>query len=93
MNREFVLVPQGATWCEMRAKISDNVVPVRLVVHLMQAVPVTRHTRTESQWYLTMSPEDRQQIKKFKVQGGLVMEICTAQFWSTAGTSAVDFDF
>ena len=94
VERRFVQVPPGATYADLRIKTSPSSSPstARLVVHLLQAVPLSRHTRTEQHWYLNIKSADPVPEKCFKVHGGIVMEVCTAQFWSSLGTYEVEFE-
>lgn len=93
IDRRFVIVPPGASWAKLKIKANGPSTPGRLVVHLYQAIPYIKHTLTEQQWYFSLLSDSPIPEKSFRVDGGTTMEVCSAQFWSSAGTYEIEFDF
>ncbi|KAL1917361.1 uncharacterized protein VTP21DRAFT_5017 [Calcarisporiella thermophila] len=108
--RKFVNVPAGATFGELvvknrndgrRHKGQDKAEETaRLWVRVMQLVPHTRFTHTETSYELTLakgsyaSPSSPMYMhkKRFALQSNTVVEICLAQFWSSPGEHTLDVD-
>ncbi|KAI8069082.1 uncharacterized protein B0P05DRAFT_551505 [Gilbertella persicaria] len=98
--RRFVQVPEGATSCELVIKAhapADSTAPARFMLHLLQLVPQQNQKKKQVYGFALGngsfgdSSADEQIIKKhFAVRGGLNLEVCLAQFWSSLGKHSLD---
>lgn len=74
--------------------------PARLWLHLIQLLPQKKFTDHEREYYFSLMKgscegegEEEQVIKKqFPVVGGVTLEICLAQFWSSLGNHKVSLE-
>lgn len=94
VDRHFISVPEGATWAELKLRSANHEVPgtsVRLWVHAVQLELQRRLPDVESASVLALH-ENETISKKFKVKGGLTMEVCLAQFFTNASAFDLDVD-
>ena len=87
-RRFFVLVPHGATWVEVLLTAHQYTGSRRFALHLQQLAP---HTP-----FRELSRNDNPVLESegdwrggMKVKGGIVMEVCLTQWWSSLGDSTV----
>ena len=97
LDRNFIAVPEGATWAEVRLRSSAHQVPgtsVRCWVHAVQLEQQQRLNDVENAFVLALN-EGEPVAKKIKVKGGMTMELCLAQFFTNASgfTLHVDVEF
>ncbi|KAI8330140.1 hypothetical protein EDC96DRAFT_612213 [Choanephora cucurbitarum] len=98
--RRFVHVPEGATNCELVIKATspnNDTSPARFMLHLLQLVPQQNQKKKHAYSFAIgsgsygHSSSDEQIVKKrFSVRGGLNLEVCLAQFWSSLGKHNID---
>ncbi|CAG8458801.1 9948_t:CDS:2 [Ambispora gerdemannii] len=103
IERNFVKVPDGATFADVvfRFSATQNTDPARLWVHLLQLSPQSRFTKYEREYYFTIGKgsygnsngDEQIEKKRFAVLGGVTLEVCLAQFWSSLGNHAVSLEF
>lgn len=85
IQREFVQVPSGATWAEVRVCSRKHDVPntsVRFWLHMLQLVPQARRSKIEHAFVFALN-QDEPVVKRVAVEGLRTMEVCAAQFWAS----------
>ncbi|KAI9146026.1 subtilase family-domain-containing protein [Paraphysoderma sedebokerense] len=103
IERKFVRVPEGATFADLTVKSSSapgQTTPARFFVHMLQLVPQMRYPRHEREYLYTLGNEQGLAVgemktydtKRFKVRGGVTMEVCLAQFWSSPSMHSVSVE-
>ncbi|KAI9310690.1 subtilase family-domain-containing protein [Dichotomocladium elegans] len=99
--RKFIHVPEGATYAHLivRSRTREQTNPARFMLHLLQLVPKQNQKKKQTYNLLLGSgsfgdvgSEDQVIVVRFAVRGGLNMEFCLAQFWSSLGRHSVDLD-
>ncbi|KAK0532315.1 hypothetical protein OC835_003373 [Tilletia horrida] len=93
VERRFVSVPEGATWAEVRVMTKNHALPsakARLWLTCVQLEPHRRLNEVENS-IITGLSEGETQVKKFRVRGGLTMEIVLAQMWNSRSAYELDF--
>lgn len=91
IQRRFVAVPDGATMAELRLRSQGHSSPIMSFTHLVQLHPQTRHVDSQEQYVLTIV-ENEPTAKTFKVRGGVTLEVCISQFWSSLGDMNLDIE-
>lgn len=94
MRREFIQVPHGATWAEIRVRSHQHEAPgtsVKFWLHLVQIEPQRRRSTIQTQSVMALF-EGEPVAKKFRVQGGLTLEVCAAQFWASKAGFELEYD-
>ncbi|KAL4400900.1 serine-type endopeptidase [Malassezia pachydermatis] len=94
IRREFVQVPPGATWAEIRVRSQRHEAPgtsARFWLHLLQLEPQRRLCEVEHQYILALN-ENEPVTKRLPVQGGMTLEVCAAQFWSNKAGFELEWD-
>lgn len=94
IDRRFISVPEGATWAEMKLRSTNHEVAgttVRCWVHGVQLEAQQRLNNVEHAYVLALH-QDEPVTKKFKVKGGMTMELALAQFFTNAGAFGLDVD-
>jgi len=86
--RRFVSPPLGATHAIFTIRGCNIDAPRRFVLHAVQLVPQKMTTPTELEKYLWVAEGSETKVP-MKVVGGLTVEVCLAQFWSSIGTAEV----
>lgn len=89
VSRQFVNVPEGATWGALRLRLHDADSSRKFVLQTQQVVPETRHQDTQKQTYVTLTP-DVWLTRTFSVSPGRTLEVCLSQYWSSLGSSNVE---
>ena len=85
IRREFVKVPDGATWAEVRICSRNHDVRganVKFWLHLLQLVPQARRSAIEHAFVFALN-ENEPVVKRVAVEGARTIEICAAQFWAS----------
>ncbi|CAG8454666.1 15829_t:CDS:10 [Acaulospora morrowiae] len=103
IERRFLKVPEGATYADVTIKFSSNshTSPARFWLHMIQLLPQRRFTNQEHEYYFALAKgsygdgngEEQIEKKRFSVRGGVTIEICLAQFWSSLGNHNVSLEF
>ncbi|CEH13300.1 Tripeptidyl peptidase II [Ceraceosorus bombacis] len=92
VDRRFVSVPAGATWAELSFRSANHQVSgtsVRFWYHGVQVLPHARLPDAEQAYVLALN-EGEPVTKKFPIVGGHTLEMCLAQFWSSAAGFDLD---
>ncbi|GES95610.1 tripeptidyl-peptidase 2-like [Rhizophagus clarus] len=103
IERRFVKVPDGATFADLALKFSASQAtsPARFWLHMIQLLPQKRFTAHEREYMFSLGQgsygdgngEEQVEKRRFAVHGGVTLEICLAQFWSSLGNHTVSLDF
>ncbi|RIA92162.1 subtilase family-domain-containing protein [Glomus cerebriforme] len=103
IERRFIKVPNGATFADLTLKFSTSQAtsPARLWLHMIQLLPQKRFTKHEREYYFSLGQgsygdgngEEQVEKKRFAVYGGVTLEVCLAQFWSSLGNHTVSLEF
>lgn len=90
-DREYVMVPHGATWAEMILRPIDIEASMACMVRATSLEPHTRYSDTEYRSFvrLTHGMEHR---ACFPVIPGSSLEITMSQFWSSFGKNKISTD-
>ena len=94
IDRQFVHVPAGASWADIRLRTSSHEVPgasARLWLHLVQLESQRRLSAVENAFILAAN-EGEPIAKRVDVRGGLTLEVCLAQFWSSRSAFNVEVE-
>lgn len=94
IHREFVQVPMGATWADVRVRSVKHEAPgtsVRFWLHMLQLVPQRRLSKVEQHFVLALN-ENEPISKRVPVYGGMTLEVCAAQFWSSKAGFELELD-
>ncbi|WFD01920.1 tripeptidyl-peptidase II [Malassezia obtusa] len=92
VERQFVEVPHGATWAEVRVcsrAHETRGAAVRFWLHLLQLVPHARRSKIEHAFVMALH-ENEPVVKRVAVEGGRTLEVCAAQFWASRAGFDVD---
>lgn len=88
--RRFIAVPDGATWADLSLQLRGSGGELRrFLAHAVQLIPGESFEAAQFKQYLTLSP-NQEVVQSFAVTGGLTLELCLAQYWSSLGPSALD---
>jgi tripeptidyl-peptidase-2 len=89
--RRFFAVPDGATWADLtlRSQTPDGQ-RRRFVIHPVQILPGESDRDSPTRRYVTL-PADTEVVRSFAVIGGHTLELCLAQYWSSLGSSKLDY--
>ncbi|XP_070069765.1 tripeptidyl-peptidase 2 isoform X1 [Drosophila takahashii] len=93
IQRDFILVPQHATWAELRMRITD---PNRgkdigkFFVHTNQLLPKQSCRKLETMKIVAVGSENESTMT-FKVKSGKILELCIAKYWSNYGQSHLKY--
>lgn len=83
--RRFLAPPPGATWAVLRVKAGPGADPPRgFMLRLTQCLPHTRYSDSEARSYVSLGGLGEAALA-CKVCEGTALEVCAAQFWSSAG--------
>jgi len=91
IRRYFVNVPLGATWIDMTITGHNNDRARVYIVHTVQRIP--QQTFKVQETYHQVQVANDKIEKSFNVEGGVTIELCLAQYWSSLGTSEISFEF
>ena len=84
IDRNFLQVPNGATWADVTFTTGDMDGLRRIVMHTVQEIPGQSFSESGTREYITMRDNDTQ-VQSFEVTGGRTIELAIAQFWSSLG--------
>ncbi|KAH8285044.1 hypothetical protein KR054_004277 [Drosophila jambulina] len=93
IQRDFILVPERATWAELRMRVTD---PNRgkdigkFFVHTNQLLPKQSCLKLETMKIVPVGSE-HESTTVFKVKGGKILELCIAKYWSNFGQSHLKY--
>ncbi|XP_052840735.1 LOW QUALITY PROTEIN: tripeptidyl-peptidase 2 [Drosophila gunungcola] len=93
IQRDFILVPEHATWAELRMRITD---PNRgkdvgkFFVHTNQLLPKQSCRKLETMKIVPVGSE-HEATMVFKVKSGKILELCIAKYWSNYGQSHLKY--
>jgi tripeptidyl-peptidase-2 len=91
MERRFFVVPAGAQWADLRIRLDSDNQPKRLVMHALQRVPGYSFGDKELRSFIDLSGGD-EIVRSFPVVGGVTLELCLAQYWSSLGKGEYEFE-
>ena len=91
IDRNFLEVPQGATWADVVFCTGEMDGTRRIVMHTVQEVPGQTFSEGGTRQYITVRGQSTQ-VQSFSVTGGHTMELAIAQFWSSLGQTEVQVD-
>ena len=78
IERKFLVVPEAATWVELRFTTRNHASPVNLWTHCVQLQPEVRLSKSQQQFILNCTAGETVS-KSFSVSGGVTMEICSVR--------------
>ncbi len=84
VDRQFLAVPEGARWADLVIERLDAGPPGRFMLQAVQRHPGLNYRDRQMQAFITI-PADGTETRSFAVTGGLTLEFCLAQFWSSLG--------
>ncbi|KAH8402249.1 hypothetical protein KR009_010707 [Drosophila setifemur] len=93
IQRDFIVVPDKATWAELRMRITD---PNRgkdigkFFVHTNQLLPKQSCRKLETMKIVAVGSE-QESTMVFKVKSGKILELCIAKYWSNYGQSHLKY--
>ncbi|XP_068147134.1 LOW QUALITY PROTEIN: tripeptidyl-peptidase 2 [Drosophila tropicalis] len=93
IQRDFILVPEHATWAVLRMRITD---PNRgqdigkFFLHANQLLPKLSCRTLETMKIIGVSSE-HECTTPFKVKAGKILELCLAKYWSNYGQSHLKY--
>jgi len=88
IKRQFIQVPAGATWAELKMELVDTTDTKFFRVHTMQLVQGAHFEKVESGTYYPLTPQN-EVVHAFRVVPGRMLEVDLAQYWSILGASKV----
>lgn len=86
IERNFLHVPDGATWAEVRFRSSKHAAQgasAKFWAHLVAIEPQRRLSFVEQAFVFSLN-EDEPIVKKFPVKSGQTLEVCLAEMWNQA---------
>nr|XP_018903272.1 PREDICTED: tripeptidyl-peptidase 2 [Bemisia tabaci] len=90
IKRFFILTPDTATWAVMQLRGVDKDKSSKFMIHCVQTQP-KKSCKVLEFHKMTQITADSDQQLPFKVQGGIVLEIAIAKFWSEEGNFSLNF--
>ena len=90
-DRQFVMVPHGATWAEMVIRPVEIDTTMAFMVRATSLVPHTRYSDTEYRSFVRLNHGMEHQAS-FPVVPGSTLEMTIAQFWSSFGKNSISVD-
>ncbi|MBT6154691.1 MAG: S8 family serine peptidase [Planctomycetaceae bacterium] len=92
VERHFVAVPADATWATLKLRSRTDAGEQRTyVVHTVQIVSGRSYRATENRRYVSLKGgEDN--VHVLPVLAGRTLEVCMAQYWSSLGTSELEYE-
>ena len=92
VKRHFVAVPAGATWATLKLRSLTTTGERRtFVVHTVQAVSGHSYRSTENRRYVSMKGGE-ENVHVIPVLAGRTLEVCLAQYWSSLGSSELEYE-
>ncbi|CAG8464842.1 3190_t:CDS:10 [Ambispora leptoticha] len=102
IERNFVKVPDGATFADvvLRFSATQNTDPAHFLLHMIQLLPQSRYTKQEREYHFMLGKgsygdsngDEQIEKKRFAVVGGVTLEVCLAQFWSSLGNHTISLE-
>lgn len=95
IERNFLHVPEGATWVEARFRSQNHGSPgtsAKFWAHLVTLEPQQRLSHVEQAFVLALA-ENEPVVKKFSVKGGQTLEVCLAEMWNASQRFDIDVEF
>lgn len=93
IQRDFIMVPHGATWAVLRMRSSDknreNLIG-KFFVHTMQILPRMSCRAMETMKILPVNSENETTLH-FICQEDNILELCIAKYWSNYGTTHIKY--
>jgi tripeptidyl-peptidase-2 len=90
-DREYIMVPQSATWAEMIVRPIEVQPSMACMIRATSLEPHTRYSDTEYRSFARLTHGMEHQAS-FPVVSGSTLEIAVSQFWSSFGTNKVSVD-
>nr|CAD7457742.1 unnamed protein product [Timema tahoe] len=90
IRRNFVLVPENATWAVLKLHCREKDKSGRFVIHAVQLRPKLVCKTLEFHKICTVSSQN-DVFQGFSVRGGLVLELVIAKYWANIGEVALDY--
>ncbi|CAM1330735.1 TPP2 (predicted), partial [Pycnogonum litorale] len=90
VHREFIAVPEGASWAVIRLHLSDSERSSHFVIHGVQLRPHKSSRAHEFYKVINLSGHD-ENVQSFGVQGGGTLELCIAKWWASIGDVSLNF--
>jgi tripeptidyl-peptidase II len=94
ITRRFLVVPDGATWVDIRFQMNpqDDGGKSRIfMLHAVQAIPGLTNRDAESNIFMRLSP-GVPSVQSFAVQPGRTIEVAIAQYWSSLGKCSLNYE-
>ncbi|CAO1628382.1 unnamed protein product [Parajaminaea phylloscopi] len=92
IERNFLHIPQGATWAEARFRSSRHATSgaaAKFWAHLVAVEPQRRLSAVEHAFVLSLN-EGEPVVKRFPVKGGQTLEVCLAEMWNQSAGFDLD---
>jgi len=89
--RQFITVPRGATWANVKLVAKDTEIEKRFVLHTIQRLEGRAYNTAEKQVYMTLKPGETKFVALPVVEEKTI-ELTLAQYWSSLGDSTIDID-
>ncbi|WPT13225.1 Tripeptidyl-peptidase 2 [Picochlorum sp. SENEW3] len=90
-DRQFVMVPHGATWAEMVIRPVEIETSMACMVRATSLVSHTRYSDTEYRSFVRLN-HGMEHLASFPVVQGSTLELTIAQFWSSFGKNSISVD-
>ncbi|CAN8022247.1 unnamed protein product [Ixodes persulcatus] len=90
MQREFVVVPTGATWASLQVKSADPQNVAHVVVHAVQLKQQMSCQASEFQKTFPLAPASEASFA-FSVFDDSTLELCLSKWWTNLGDVVVDY--
>ena len=94
ITRRFMVVPDGATWVDIRFQMNpqDDGGKNRIfMLHAVQAIPGLTNRDAESNIFMRLAP-GVPNVQSFAVQPGRTIEVAIAQYWSSLGKCDLNYE-
>ncbi|KAJ3127781.1 tripeptidyl-peptidase II Tpp2 [Nowakowskiella sp. JEL0407] len=88
IKRKFISIPEDCNFVDIEIKSKNREIPARFVLHTLQLQSQSRYTKHEYQTYALIS-KSSQLNKTIPVLPSTTLELCLAQFWSSANITNV----
>ena len=95
IERQFVHVPEGTSWAEVRLRSANHEAAgtsVRFWLHLVQVLPQQRLSKVEHAFVMALNEGEPVQ-RRVDLRGGHTLEVCLAQFWSNRAGFDLELEF
>lgn len=91
VHRRFIAVPQGATHAELKLRQLSGTIAQQFIVHTLQMNRDRAFRHSELRKYVTLKPDEEFRLL-IPVPEGQTLELCLAQYWSSLGSSRLEYD-